>query len=65
MKKHQRVWKKNNQEEYRDNRWNDYNRGRDRSRERTFSRSLVTIEIEAPVTVDQGQDLELVLIGTE
>ena len=26
---------------------------------------MVTIGIEVPITVDQGQDLELVLIGTE
>ena len=31
--------RQNNREEYRDNRCNEYNRGRDRSRERTFSRS--------------------------
>ena len=30
-----------------------------------FQETIVTIEIEVPVTVDQGQDLELVLIGTE
>ena len=30
-----------------------------------FPGAIVTIEIEAPVTVDQGQDLKLVLIGTE
>ena len=30
-----------------------------------FQEAIVTIEIEVPVTVDQGQDLELVLIGTE
>ena len=30
-----------------------------------FQGAIVTIEIEVPVTVDQGQDLELVLIGTE
>ena len=30
-----------------------------------FQDAIVTIEIEVPVTVDQGQDLELVLIGTE
>ena len=30
-----------------------------------FQGIMVTIEIEAPVTVDQGQDLELVLIGIE
>ena len=31
--------RQNNREEYRDNRCNEYNRGRDRSRKRTFSRS--------------------------
>ena len=30
-----------------------------------FQETIVTIETEVPVTVDQGQDLELVLIGTE
>ena len=30
-----------------------------------FQEAIVTIEIEVPVTVDQGQDLKLVLIGTE
>ena len=30
-----------------------------------FQEAKVTIEIEVPVTVDQGQDLELVLIRTE
>ena len=30
-----------------------------------FQEAIVTIQIEVPVTVDQGQDLELVLIGTE
>ena len=30
-----------------------------------FQGAIVTIEIEAPVAVDQGQDLELVLIGRE
>ena len=30
-----------------------------------FQEAIVTIEIEVPVTVDQVQDLELVLIGTE
>ena len=30
-----------------------------------FQGAIVTIEIEVPVAVDQGQDLELVLIGTE
>ena len=29
-----------------------------------FQGAIVTIEIEPPVAVDQGQDLELVLIGT-
>ena len=32
---------------------------------RHFQESIITIEIEVPVTVDQGQDLKLVLIGTE
>ena len=30
-----------------------------------FQDAIVTIEIEVPVTVDQGHDLKLVLIGTE
>ena len=30
-----------------------------------FQGAIVTIEIEVPVVVDQGQDLKLVLIGTE
>ena len=30
-----------------------------------FQGAKVTIEIEVPVVVHQGQDLELVLIGTE
>ena len=57
--------RQNNREEYRDNRCNEYNRGRDRSRERTYQGAIVTIEIEVPVAIDQDQDLELVLIGIE
>ena len=30
-----------------------------------FQGAIVTIEIEAPVTVDEDQDLKLVLTGTE
>ena len=30
-----------------------------------FQEAIVIIEIEVPVTVDKGEDLELVLIGTE
>ena len=30
-----------------------------------FQEAIATIEIEAPVTVDQGQGLKLVLTGTE
>ena len=30
-----------------------------------FQEAIITIEIEVPVTVDQGQDLGLVLIVTE
>ena len=51
--------------EYRNDRCNDYNRSRDRSRENHPQGIIVVAEIEAQAIVGRDQDLEPVPIGTE
>ena len=52
--------RQNNRGGYRNDRHNDYNRGRNRSRKGHSQESIVVAEIEAQVKVDQDQGLELV-----
>ena len=52
--------RQNSRGEYRNDVCNDYNRSRNRSEKGHLQEVMVIIGIEIPVTVDQGQDLELV-----
>ena len=55
--------RQNNIGGYKNDRHNDYNKGRNRSRERTFTRNYSSGRDKVQVIVDQDQDLELVQIG--